>query len=106
LKRLKEGDITGLWDEIVDRLTDFGRPPTPDQTPTEVASSVHRSMTPLAKTVTETIYGPDRTLAAIKVEQAADSFEQTESYLREIYRPFDRVMARLRLRSFRWRDRA
>lgn len=106
LKRLKEGDITGLWDEIVDRLTDFGRQPTPDQTPTEVASSVHRSMTPLARNVTETIYGPDRTLAAIKVEQAADSFEQTESYLREIYRPFDRVMAGLRLRSFRWRNRA
>ncbi len=105
LKRLKEGDITGVWDEIVDRLTDFGRPPTPDQTPTEVASSVHRSMTPLAKNVTETIYGPDRPLAAIKVEQAADSFEQVESYLREIYRPFDRVMARMRLRSFSWRGR-
>lgn len=105
LKRLKKGDITGAWDEIVDRLTDYGRPPSPDQTPAEVASSVHRSLVPLARNVAETLYGPDRPLSPVKVEQAADSFEQTESYLQDIYRPFDRAMAWLRLRSFRWRDR-
>lgn len=105
LKRLKSGDITGAWDEIVDRLTDLGRPPTPDQTPAEVASSVHRTLAPLAKNVSENLYGPERPLATAKVEQAADSFAQTESYLREIYRPFDRAVAWLRLRSFRWRER-
>jgi hypothetical protein len=105
LKRMKEGDITGVWDEIVDRLTDYGRPPTPDQTHTEVASSVHRSLVPLARNVAEAVYGPDRPLPRAKVDQAADSFGQTESYLRDIYRPFDRVMSWLRLRSLRWRDR-
>jgi len=105
MRRLEAGDITAAWDEIVDRLTDLGRPPTPDQTHTEVASSVHRSLAPLARNVTEALYGPDQHLPAVKVEQAAESFEQTESYLREIYRPFDRAMSRLRLRSLKWRDR-
>jgi hypothetical protein len=102
LRRLKEGDITGAWEEIVDRLTDLGRPPTPDQTYAEVASSVHRSLAPLARNVTEAVYGPGRPLPAVKVEQAVDSFEKTESYLRDIYRPFDRLMSWLRLRSLKW----
>lgn len=105
MRRLKEGDITGAWDEIVDRLTDLGRPPTPDQTHAEVASSVHRSLVPLARNVTEAVYGPDRPMPLVKVEQAAGSFEQTESYLRDIYRPFDRLMSWLRLRSLKWWDR-
>ncbi|MGZ8754372.1 MAG: hypothetical protein ACXW15_04215, partial [Acidimicrobiia bacterium] len=105
LKSLKEGDITGAWEEIVDRLTDLGRPPSPDQTHAEVASSLHRSLTPLARNMSEAIYGPDRPLAPVKVEQAVKSFDETESYLRDIYRPFDRVMSWLRLRSLKWWDR-
>jgi transglutaminase-like putative cysteine protease len=105
LSRLKHGDITGAWDEIVDRLTDYGRPPTPDQTPAEVATSVHRSLRPLARNVAESLYGPDRPMDPAKVEQAAASFEETESYLREIYRPFDRMTAWLRPASINWRVR-
>jgi len=105
LRRMKEGDITGAWEEIVDRLTDLGRPPAPDQTHAEVASSLHRSLTPLARNVAEALYGPDRPLPTVKVEQATDSFEQTESYLRDVYRPFDRVMSWLRIRSLKWWDR-
>jgi transglutaminase-like putative cysteine protease len=105
LQRLKQGDITGAWNEIVDRLTDYGRPPTPDQTPAEVASSLHRSLRPLARNVAETLYGPDRPLTPAKVEQATASFEETESYLKDIYRPFDRAMSWLRLHSLRWRER-
>jgi hypothetical protein len=66
---------------------------------------VHRSLRPLARNVAETLYGPDRPLAPNKVEQAEASFEDTETYLREIYRPFDRAMAWVRVRSLRWRDR-
>ena len=105
LRRMKEGDITGAWEEIVDRLTDLGRPPAPDQTHAEVASSLHRSLTPLARNVAEALYGPDRPLPTVKVEQATDSFEQTESYLRDVYPPFDRVMSWLRIRSLKWWDR-
>ncbi len=105
LKGLKEGDITGAWEEIVDRLADLGRPPTPDQTHAEVATSLHRSLTPLARNVSEAVFGPDRPLAPVKVEQAARSFDETEEYLREIYRPFDRILSWLRLRSLKWWDR-
>jgi hypothetical protein len=105
LRRLEQGDITGAWNEIVDRLTDYGRPPTPDQTPTEVASSVHRSLQPLARNVAEVLYGPDRPLAPTKVEQATASFQDTEGYLRDIYRPFDRARSWLRLQSLRRWDR-
>jgi hypothetical protein len=105
LKRLEHGDITGAWEEIVDRLTDFGRPPTPDQTHAEVARSVHRSLTPLAKAVSESVYGPDRPLPSAQVEQAVVSFDAAETYLREIYRPFDRIMSWMRVKSLKWWDR-
>ena len=105
LKRLEHGDITGAWEEMVDRLTDFGRPPTPDQTHAEVALSVHRSLTPLAKAVSESVYGPDRPLPSAQVEQAVASFDAAETYLREIYRPFDRIMSWMRLKSLKWWDR-
>lgn len=105
LKKLENGDITGAWEEIVDRLTDLGRPPTPDQTHTEVAGAVHRSLAPLARNVSEYVYGPDRRLPAAQVEQATRSFEDAESYLRDIYRPFDRVVSWMRLRSLKWWDR-
>jgi transglutaminase-like putative cysteine protease len=105
LKRLREGDITGAWDEIVDRLTDLGHPPTPDQTHREVGISVHRSLAPLARNMSETLYGPARPLQATQVEQAIQSFGETENYLRDLYGPFDRLKARLRLRSLKWWDR-
>ncbi|MDX1449959.1 MAG: transglutaminaseTgpA domain-containing protein, partial [Acidimicrobiia bacterium] len=37
LARLREGDITAAWDEVVDRLTDLGIPPAPSATPLEAA---------------------------------------------------------------------
>ena len=99
-----EGDITAAWEEIVDRLTDYGRPPTPDQTHAEVASSVHTTLVPLARTAAEVVYGPERPMPSAKVEQAADSFEQTEVYLRDIYRPVERMMSWMRWRSLKWWD--
>ncbi len=105
LKALKEGDITGAWEEIVDRLTDLGRPPTPDQTHAEVAASVHRSLNPLARNVSEAVFGPERPLQPAKVQQAISSFEEAEGYLRDVYRPFDRMVSWLRFRSLKWWDR-
>ncbi len=102
LARLEHGDITGAWEEIVDRLTDLGRPPSPHQTPGEVAVSVDGSMKPLARTVGEALYGPTAVLPAAKLERAAESFAETEVYLRRIYRPFDRFVSWLRPRSLLW----
>jgi hypothetical protein len=105
LKRLKKGDITAAWEEITDRLTDLGRAPTPDQTHAEVAASVHRSLDPLARNMAAVVFGPDRPIETAELEQAADSLEETEAYLRAIYRPFDRAISWLRLRSLKWWDR-
>ncbi len=102
---MQDGDITGVWEELVDRLTDLGRPPTPDQTHAEVAACVHRSLAPLAKNVSESVFGPDRPLPSVQVEQSIRSFDSAETYLREIYRPFDRAMSWLRIRSLKWWDR-
>ncbi len=104
LRRLKHGDITAAWDEIVDRLTDLGRAPTPDQTHAEVASSVHRSLVPLSRNVAEAVFGPEGSLPTAKLGQAIESFEQTEDYLRDLYRPFDRARSWLRLHSLKWWD--
>ncbi len=102
LARLRHGDITGAWDEIVDRLTDLGRPPAPHQTPLELAASVHRSMEPMARTVSEAYYGPGHPPSAESIQRTSTAFADTEGYLREVYRPLDRFLAGLRIRSLRW----
>ncbi len=57
LKRLRSGDITAAWDEIVDRLTDLGRPIPAHQTPLEFAAATDRSLVPLASTYSAAVYG-------------------------------------------------
>jgi hypothetical protein len=55
--RIREGDITAAWDEIVDRLTDLGQPIPPSLTPIEVARSTDPALMPLAGSYASTIYG-------------------------------------------------
>ncbi len=57
IKRLREGDITAAWDEIVDRLTDLGSPVPAYQTPLEFAHATDRSLVPLASSYSAAIYG-------------------------------------------------
>jgi transglutaminase-like putative cysteine protease len=57
LMRLREGDITAAWDEIVDRLADLGSPVPPYQTPLEFARGTDRSLVPLASSYSAAIYG-------------------------------------------------
>ncbi|MGC2240668.1 MAG: DUF3488 and transglutaminase-like domain-containing protein [Acidimicrobiia bacterium] len=57
LRKLREGDITAAWDEIVDRLTDLGEPVAGHQTPLEFARSRDRSLVPLATTYAAAVYG-------------------------------------------------
>lgn len=57
LKRLREGDITAAWDEIVDRMTDLGSPVPAHQTPLEFAAATDRSLVPLASSYSAAIYG-------------------------------------------------
>jgi len=57
LRRLREGDITAAWDEIVDRLTDLGTPVPAFQTPIEFARATDRSLVPRASSYSAAVYG-------------------------------------------------
>lgn len=99
MKRLSEGDVSAAWDEIVDRLTDLGSGPTTDQTPLEVAATVHGGLVPLAERVTEYAFAPRHRVEASGVAEAAASFAETERYLTTINPPIERLRAALRLSS-------
>ncbi len=99
LSWLRWGDISGAWDELVDRLTDFGSAPSPAATPHEVAVAVHRSAVPLARGVTRQTFGRSLHLDAQTVAAAKASFAEVESYLRTIHPMGDRIRAAMRLRS-------
>jgi len=104
LARFHNGDISSAWNEIVDRLSDFGDTPSPAATPSEIALSVHHSMGPLADGVTRELFGPPVQLDDRVVHQAAASFTEAESYLRTIHPIGDRVRARMRPKSL-WQFR-
>ena len=57
LRKVREGDITAAWDEIVDRLTDLGVTVSSAQTPVEVARSTDQALLPLAYSYSATVYG-------------------------------------------------
>jgi hypothetical protein len=104
LKRLREGDVTAAWEEIVSRLSDLGDPPRPSETPLEVAERTDRAMRPLATVYAESIYGigestPGRTSTAV------NSFEATEAAFSMRYSPARRAMAWYRVGSLRRRRR-
>lgn len=58
--RLRSGDITAAWEEIVASLTDYGHTPAPSMTPAELARSTDPAMVPLAMVYGQTVYGPPR----------------------------------------------
>jgi len=57
LTRVRHGDITAAWDEIVDRLTDLGVPLPESLTPMELARATDRALMPLAMSYSSTVYG-------------------------------------------------
>jgi transglutaminase-like putative cysteine protease len=57
LTRIREGDITAAWDEIVDRLEDLGEPLSPMMTPIEAARHTDNALVPLAVRYSSAVYG-------------------------------------------------
>lgn len=57
LTKVREGDITAAWDEIIDRLSDLGEPVSPSQTPIELARNTDDALVPLAISYASTVYG-------------------------------------------------
>jgi len=57
LARLRKGDITAAWDEILDRLTDLGEPVPAVKTPMEVAREIDTALLSLAVGYSAAVYG-------------------------------------------------
>jgi hypothetical protein len=92
LERLKTGDITGAWNEIIDQLTDLGAGVPPSSTPLEVAKATHDSMEPLALTYTRVVYGPGDPLSEARVSWVETSYRKTEQNLRDRHSRLRRVL--------------
>jgi hypothetical protein len=87
MSRLREGDITAAWEEIVDRLDDLGTPVPAHQTPLEFATATDRSLIPLARTYSAAIYGDVNGLAR------EEDLEAVERWLRMRYEGGKRTRA-------------
>jgi transglutaminase-like putative cysteine protease len=98
LARLRRGDITAAWEEIVDRLADLGSPVPPHQTPLEFATATDRSLVPLATSYSAAIYG-DRNGGARESDLIA-----IESWIKLRFDGGVRTRAAFNPRSFLDRD--
>ncbi|HWB89414.1 MAG TPA: DUF3488 and transglutaminase-like domain-containing protein [Acidimicrobiia bacterium] len=96
--RVRAGDITAAWDEIVDRLTDLGEPVSPSMTPMELARSTDHALIPLAVSYSSTVYGG-------RTGQARESdLSGVEWWIERTYEGSRRAKAALSLRSLRPRE--
>jgi transglutaminase-like putative cysteine protease len=98
-RRIKEGDITALWDEIVDRLADLGQPVPDHQTPLEFANTRDRVLVPIARSYTAAVYGGRNGRA---MESDLNYFEK---WLKLRYEGPERARAAFSLRSLIDRER-
>jgi len=101
LARLRRGDISAAWSEIVDRLTDLGAGPGWSSTPVEFAEQTDPVLTPLADAYGTMVYGPQREpgAAAPLVAVAERSLADAEDVLPEHFTGWQRFRARYSLRS-------
>jgi transglutaminase-like putative cysteine protease len=93
LHKVREGDITAAWDEIVDRLTDLGVEVSPTQTPLEVARSTDHALIPLAQSYSASIYGGKAGLAR------ESDLVSVEWWIESHYQGAERARAAMSLRS-------
>lgn len=93
LARVRNGDITAAWDEIVDRLTDLGVDVADSMTPVEVARTTDHSLLPLAHSYSATVYGG-------RTGQAAETdLVNVEWWIDRTYEGKQRTRAAFSLRS-------
>lgn len=62
MARARGGDITAVWEELVDRLSDLGDPVTETMTPMEWAEQNGAALLPLARGYAGAIYGGKETV--------------------------------------------
>lgn len=93
LRLIREGDITAVWDELVDRLTDLGEPVEASKTPLEVARETDPALVRLAMGYSATIYGG-------RAGQAKETdLAEAELWLVQSFDRSDRARAALTPRS-------
>jgi transglutaminase-like putative cysteine protease len=98
LARVREGDITAAWDEIIDRLTDLGVDVSPSMTPLELARNTDHALLPLALSYSSTVYGG-------RVGQATEpDLVGAEWWLERNFEGTERALAAFSLRSLTRRD--
>ncbi len=97
LAALKNGDISGVWAEIVDRLTDADYPPAISDTPIDYAAN-RPAMRPLARAYSRQAYGPPGDPSRTSLAEAVRSYEATTKELQNEPLP-RRMIALYRLRS-------
>lgn len=94
LRRLSQGDITAAWEDITDRLADFGEPFDAATTPLEAARSVSDALVPLARSYGAAIYGRETTTTT-DIERAATAHAQAVEHITSRYSRSRRVLAAL-----------
>ena len=98
LHRIREGDVTAAWDEVVDRLADLGEPISPWLTPIEAARGTDPALLPLAVSYAAAVYGG-------REGQARESdFFGAELWLDNHYDTGARARAAMNIRSLVKRD--
>lgn len=106
MERMRKGDISAAWEEIVDRLTDVGADVPASATPTELARATTDKMVPLAEAYGTVVYGPAGTPPKALVTRAELSYDQTQSHIASTYGGVRRALGWLRPRSLRRRHRS
>lgn len=94
LARLRDGDITAAWEEIVDRLVDLRQPVPAHLTPLEFARSADEALVPVAVNYSAAIYG-DHNGSGIEAD-----LEAVEEWLKRRYESGQRIIATFNPRSF------
>lgn len=106
LKRLRSGDITAAWEDIIERLSDLGEDVPAAMTPLEVADRFDPAMRPLATVYGRAFYGQAGTLTDEHVETADRSLGNVTALLQTRYSRVRRLVALYRTGSVmprRWR---
>jgi transglutaminase-like putative cysteine protease len=92
LARLKAGDISAAWEDIVDRLTDLGDPVKASATPLEAARAVDEAFEPLARTYARSLYGERASTTAV-IDEATNAHRRAVQHVATRYSTFERVVA-------------
>ncbi|MGQ0849076.1 MAG: transglutaminase family protein [Actinomycetota bacterium] len=90
IARVRRGDVTAGWLELVDRLGDLGQRPPPSLTPIEISQGLGADLQPLARRVTASVFGRRQIPDGLAV------FREAEHSLRRRFSTWKWVLSWLR----------